>query len=228
MTTIHSDGRRPSPPIFGALGYLLMNLPVGIAGFVALVTLFSVGVGTAVVWVGLPVLAVAIVLARGAARVERARVHAMLGAYIASPYAPLPAKGQWKARVKEGATWRDVGYFLLLFPIGVAEFVLMVTFWSVSLSLLLLPVYYRFLPTGSWRLWDWERPVLVVDSVFEALPFAALGLLVLAVSVVLTRGLASAHAVFARALLGPSGATVRSFGAWEPGFGRSVSGVHGG
>ncbi|GAA2993001.1 sensor domain-containing protein [Actinokineospora diospyrosa] len=215
MTTIQSDGSRPNPSVLGSLGYLAMNLPVGIAGFVAVVTLFSVGIGTAVVWVGLPVLAVAILGARVAARVERARVYAMLDTYIASPYVPLPERGRWKARVRDVATWRDVSYFVLLFPIGIFEFVVMVTMWSLTAGLLFLPFYYRFLPTGSWRVGDWDHPFLVVDSFIESLPFAALGLLLLALALPVTKGLGRAHAYFARSLLGPAPSLIGSYRA-EP------------
>ncbi|GLW93993.1 sensor domain-containing protein [Actinokineospora globicatena] len=215
MTTIESDGTRPNPSVLGALGYMVMNLPLGIAGFVAVVTLFSVGLGTAVVWVGLPVLALAVVGARVGARVERARVYAMLDTYIASPYVPLPERGRWKARVRDVATWRDVSYFVLLLPIGVFEFTVMVTAWSLTLGLLFLPIYYRYLPTGSWRIGDWDHPLVVVDSFVEALPFAALGLLLLALTLPVTKGLGKAHAYYARALLGPARSRVGSYGA-EP------------
>jgi hypothetical protein len=56
-----------------------MNLPLGIVGFVTLFTLLVTGLSTAVVWVGLPLLAFAVLLARGAARAERARVYALPG-----------------------------------------------------------------------------------------------------------------------------------------------------
>ncbi|WP_026425052.1 sensor domain-containing protein [Actinokineospora inagensis] len=211
MTTIDSDGTRPRPSVLGSLGYLVLNLPVGIAGFTALVVLLSVGVGSAVVWVGLPVLALAVVGVRVAARVERARVYAMLDTYIASPYRPLPERGRWKARVSDVATWRDATYFLLLFPLGIAEFVVMVTAWTTSLGLLALPFYYRFLPDASFRFGDWDHPWLVVDSFVEALPFAMVGLVLFALTVPLTRVMGGVHARFARVLLGPSPAVVRSF-----------------
>ncbi|WP_189212421.1 sensor domain-containing protein [Actinokineospora fastidiosa] len=197
------DGTTPRPPLTGSVVYLVMNLGVGIAGFVTLVTLFAVGLGTAIIWVGLPVLALAVLLCRGGAQVERARVYALLDTYIAAPHSPLPETGRWKARFRDGGTWRSLAYFLLLLPIGIVEFTMMVALWASSLGLLFLPVYFRFLPTGSYRLWDWDRPVLVIDSTVEALPFTALGVLVLAVTLVTTRWLARVHARFARALLGP-------------------------
>lgn len=203
----HHDGTTPRPPLAGALVYLVMNLGVGIAAFVTLITLFAVGASTAIVWVGLPVLALAVLLCRGGAQVERARVYALLNTYIAHPHSPVPAEGgwatRWKARVKDGGTWRSFAYFVMLLPIGIVEFTAMVSLWATSLGLVFLPIYFRFLPTGSYRFWDWERPVVVVDSTVEALPFAALGVLVLAVTLVVTRWMGQVHARFARALLGP-------------------------
>ncbi len=213
MTTIHSDGTRPAPPVLGALAFLLMNLVVGITAFVVLVVLFTVGIGTAVVWVGLPLLALAVVLCRGGGQVERARVYALLNTYIAGPHEPLPETKRWLARVRDTATWKSLTYFILLLPVGIAEFAIMVSFWATSLGLVFLPVYFRYLPDESFRMGDWDRPFLVVDSTVEALPFAALGVLLLAFTVALTKGMAAAHARFARVMLGPVRPPARS---WQP------------
>ena len=198
------DGTRPNPPVAGSLAYLVLNLPVGMAAFVFLVTMVSVGVSTAIIWVGVPVLAIALLVWRGAARLERQRVHAMLGTYIATPYQPLPeGKGRWRTRLTDAATWKDFAYFALLGPIGVAEFVLMVTFWSASLWLLFLPVWFGFAPHDWYpEVWGWVLGN--VDSSWEALPWAAIGAVLLALTIAMTRMLGALHARFARALLGPS------------------------
>jgi len=203
-TTINVDGTRPRPPVVGSLVYLVMNLVVGIGAFVTFAVLFSVGIGTAVVWVGLPLLALAIILCRVGGQVERARVYALLDTYIAMPHEPLPATKRWQARVKDPATWKSLTYFVLLLPIGIAEFSVMVAAWSTSLGLFALPVYFRYLPGGEYRMWDWNHPWIVVDSTFEALPFALVGLALLAGTLVLTKGMGAAHARFARMMLGPS------------------------
>lgn len=199
------DGTKPNPPVLGSLAYLLLNLPAGIAGFVMVVTMLSLGVSTVIIWVGLPVLMLAILLTRGFARLERARVHAMLGSYVATPYRPLPegVGQQFKTRFTDAATWKDMTYLVLLLPVGIAEFILMVAFWSASLWSLFLPVYWGFLP-ADWYPVAWDNPFFTVDSTWEALPVAALGALLLAVTIVMTRGLGSLHARFARAMLGPS------------------------
>jgi hypothetical protein len=198
---------RSDPSFGGSLVYLLMNLPMGIIAFTLLVSFISLGVGTVVVWLGLPVLALVVLAVRGAARMERARVYALLDRYIDLPYLSLPIGGQsvrWKARLKDPSTWRDLGYFFLLFPLGIIEFVLVTAFWSTSLSLAALPIYYRFLPGGEYRFPSYDLPWFTVDSTVSALPWAALGVLFIALSVALTKALAGAHARLAAALLGPT------------------------
>jgi hypothetical protein len=208
MTSVH----RPNTPFGGSLAYLLMNLPLGIAGFTVLLTLITTGIGTAIVWVGLPLAAFAVLLARGAARVERARVYALLETFIPLPYLPLPIGSQrlrWTARLRDLSTWRDLAYFFVLFPVGVIEFVLVVTFWSTSLALAGLPVYYRYLPEGAYYFPAWDVRWITVNSTVQALPWAALGVLCIALSVALTRGIGRAHARLAMAMLGPTAAQRR-------------------
>ncbi|MFL6145180.1 MAG: sensor domain-containing protein [Labedaea sp.] len=199
------DGTRPNPPVLGSLAYLVLNLPVGTAGFVFVVTTLSVGLSTAIIWVGIPLLALAMLVWRAGAALERRRVHALLRTYVATPYLPLPdgLGAQLKTRARDQATWKDMSYFLLLLPVGIAEFVLMVSLWSTSLWLLLMPLYFGFLPAEWYPVFD-NHPFASVDSTWEALPWAALGALLLAMTVALTKALGSMHARFARAMLGPS------------------------
>ncbi|HKS46842.1 MAG TPA: sensor domain-containing protein [Amycolatopsis sp.] len=200
------DGRNPQPPVGGSLLYLMMNLPLGIASFTALVTLVLLGLGTVIVWVGVPVLALLFLGLRGAARAERERVHSLLGAYVATPYRPLPESGQkarWKAQLTDAATYRDFTYFLLLLPLGITEFILLVTSWSVALGLVTLPISVRYVPGGAYYFPSKDVRWFVVDSTLDALPWAALGVLFVAVAVALTRVLGGLHARFARLVLGP-------------------------
>lgn len=192
----------------GSLVYLLMNFPVGIVAFVMIAALVPMGIGTAVIWVGLPVLMLVLLLIKGAARVERARTYALTGTFVAMPYLPLPAGSQglrWKARLRDAQTWRDLAYFLLLLPVGITEFSLLVGFWATSLGLVGLPIYFRYLPDGAWYFPRWDDlRWITVDSTVEALPWAALGVLCVALSVALTKAMAGLHTRFAAALLGPT------------------------
>jgi hypothetical protein len=201
---VERDGTRPNPPVVGALAYLLLNLPVGIVSFVFVVTMLAVGVATAVIWIGVPVLAVAVLAWRAGAQLERARVHAMLGTYIATPHLPRPPglPVQWKARVRDAATWKGMAYFLLLLPVGIAEFTVMVSLWSASMWLLLMPVTYSVFP-DQWQPVVWGE-VFTVGSWVAALPLAGLGAILLAMTASVTKQLGMLHARFARAMLGPS------------------------
>lgn len=202
-TTTERDGSRPNPPLLGSFAYLVMNLPIGIGSFVFVVTTLSVGVSTAIIWIGVAVLAVSLLAWRGMAQLERARVHGMLGTYIATPYRPLPDKGRWVVRLKDPATWKDMVYLFLMLPIGIAEFALMVSFWSASLYLVLLPAYWHWMPE-DWHVVLWDNAFLKTDGWFGTLPFAGLGLLLLALTIILTKALGTLHARYARAMLGPS------------------------
>jgi hypothetical protein len=219
MTSVPVERNRPNTSFSGSLTYLLMNLPLGIAGFTILFTLITAGISTAIVWIGLPVAAFAILLARGAAKVERGRVYALLNTFIPLPYLPLPAGSQklrWKARLRDISTWRDLAYFFLLFPLGIIEFTLVVTFWATSLALAGLPIYYRFLPGDANHSPAWKVLWVTVDSTVEALPWAALGVLCVALSVALTRALGGTHARLAMAMLGPTAAQRRRMeNAWD-------------
>lgn len=220
---VDHDGTPPQPPLGGALAYLLLNLPLGIAWFTVLVTVVAVGVSTAIIWVGLLVAGFAVLLWRGGAHVERARAYALLDTYIAVPHRPLPDAGpaaRWRARLRDGATWRELVYLLLLLPAGIIQFTLVVSFWSTSLALAGLPVYYRFLPGGAYYFPSYDLRWITVDSAWDALPWAAVGVLCVALSVKLTRALAAGHARFARSLLGPQGGADSATEAAAP-FGRA-------
>jgi Putative sensor len=208
---------RRDPPFGGSVVFLLMNLPLGVLAFGLLTSFTAAGLGTAVVWVGVGLLALVVLAVRGAARMERARVYALLDRYVDLPYLPLPVGKQslrWKARLKDPSTWRDLVYFFLLFPLGIVEFVLVTAFWSTSLALAGLPIYFRWLPDGAYYFPSEELRWLTVDSTVEALPWAALGVLFIALSVALTKALAVMHARVANALLGPTVAQRRRMERW--------------
>lgn len=206
------ETRRPS--VVGSLAYLLSSFPIGLAAFIVLLTLSVLGIGTAIIWVGLPIIAIVVLLTRGAAQLERARVHALLGTYIPTPARPLASgdlRQRWRTRLTDSVTWREYCYLFLLLPLGSIGFVLMVACWSVSLALLGLPVYYRFLPGGVWHFPSNEAGLrwLTVDSVPSALPWAALGVLLVIVTASFTRALGAGQARFAWSMLGPTAARVR-------------------
>jgi signal transduction histidine kinase len=193
--------------------FLLVQFFLSTMWFVLLVVLFASSVGLAVVWVGVPLLAVTLLVARAAATLERGMVRAMLDVDIPAPYRPVPEEAGLVPRVKavitDPASWRDFGYQMLMFPVSIVEFVAVVVFWPVVFCLVTFPLYWATLPAyfvvdlptgGEWA----------VNSFTRALPVTVLGLLLGLLTVPMVRGLGRFHASLASSILGPSRTAVLS------------------
>lgn len=187
----------------GSLGFLLLGFPLALTWFVLLVTLWAVSIGTAVLWAGLPIAAVTIPLTTGIGRLERARANALLGTRIEQPAA---AHGL-RAKLLDPRTWRDLAHVLVLFPLATVEFAVVVSLWAAGLNYFAVPFYYWALPGGVWTF-----PTIgdgphwfAVRSFSEGLPWLALGTLLLALAVLVTRRIGIWHARFARSMLTVSG-----------------------
>jgi signal transduction histidine kinase len=195
-----------SPRTWLSLAFLLTSFVLGVFWFVVLVTLVSTGAGLAVTLVGLPILLLTMILWTWGARLERSRVGGMLGVRIANPYKPLP-EHPWTARLRafvtDLAVWRDFIYLILLFPIGLAEFIIAVVGISVSGAFATLPLYYWAIPDGVSVFGDGNSS-LVIDTLPEALLAMAAGIPALLLVLWLIRAIASGHALLAQALLGTS------------------------
>jgi len=189
-----------------ATGYLLARFPLGVFWFTIAVTGLTVGVATAIVWVGLPILFLAAVLWRAGARAERSLLRGALGIDIPDPYRPAPAGSplaRFRARLTDSTTWRDLVYLVLLPPLGALWLVLVLTIWGVPLALLLTPLWYRLVPAGAGLLQNGSG-VNLVDTLPKALAVAAVGLVLCLAAAHLIRGLATLHGTIARGLLGPT------------------------
>jgi signal transduction histidine kinase len=187
--------------------YLLLHFPLGLAYFIGLVVLISVSAGTVVIWVGVLGLALAMILWRFAARFERRLMKAAFGFEIPDPYRALPAGGnlfkQWKAMAVDPATWKDLVYLFLVFPLGTAEFVMSVALWSGSAALIAMPLTinyqqsgFLYLTIGNQQIW-FDNPIMT-------LPAVPLGIALAFVTLYVVRGVGYAHGSLARYLLGPN------------------------
>jgi hypothetical protein len=204
-----------TPSVGGSTVFLLTTMPLGVFWFGFTVAVLASGIPLLLFWVGLPIAMFGMVTWRGGARLERARVRALLGRYIAEPYKPLPdgfVPGM-KARAADPATWRDMVYLVLLFPVGLFWFVLFTTLWAVGLGLTTLWIWFRFLPNGEaplFDLGDGHSPVVLVNSTLDALPWAIGGLLVLVGTALLSRACGQLHGRFTQAMLAPTWGQLRS------------------
>jgi Putative sensor len=132
--------------------YLLLDLPIGVAGFTFVVTGLSLGVSLLITLVGVPLLAATLVLARLAGRAELARSRALLDYELVAPE-PLPRRKTVLTRlwapIRDGSAWRSTAYFALMLPVGIATFTIAVTWWGATLFLVTLPTWAWALPHGG-------------------------------------------------------------------------------
>jgi len=189
--------------------YLLLDLPFGIAWFTIVIVGLSVGAGLVVVALtGLVILAATIFFGSLIGIVERARAKALLGLQVPPPPAREKAHGAWpvlRAAFSDQPGWKGIGYGLLMLPVGIANFTVMVTMWSVAGAGVTYP------------LWGWAVPAQVNDNYtiegWMKVPYAA-GLFVVGVSLLwatpaVVRALVSMDSGLIKGMLGGSTAELR-------------------
>jgi signal transduction histidine kinase len=118
--------------------HLLCDLPAGIAWFVFVVVGLSLGVGLIpLALIGLVILAATVYCGRLIGTVERSRAEALLGLQVPAPAARVPVQGTWaklRSYMWDQPGWKGLGYGVLMLPVGIANFTVMVTMWSVALT----------------------------------------------------------------------------------------------
>ncbi|HEY1350444.1 MAG TPA: sensor domain-containing protein [Ktedonobacteraceae bacterium] len=127
--------------------FLIISLPVGLFSFTLTVTGLAVGLGTIVIWLGLPVLWLTLLYVRGMAEVERRSVQHLLGLPPARRWRQRPATEQGFLRhfagiLRDPYTWTSTLYMLLKLPLGILSFSLTLTLLLVSATLTILPLIY--------------------------------------------------------------------------------------
>jgi signal transduction histidine kinase len=194
--------------------YLLASMFVGLAWFTILSVGLALGAGLLIIWVGILVLALTLLAWRGGAWLERRWVRAMLGVHIPEPYRPIPLGSLWRrARVLAGdpATWKDLTYLILLFPLGIVWFVVTTTLWSFGLGGLTAPLWYWIPSSGEVALFsNGDRSYFVLDTLPEALLACLVGAALCVVAAWAVKAMATAHGALALALLGPSDSQLRA------------------
>ncbi len=126
--------------------YLMLGFPLALVSFTLLMTFFLVGVGTAVIWVGLGLVVLCLLMARGFADIERARIRGVLDRRMSRPrYRPAPPGSGWfrtmLSPMTSGQSWLDLLHGIVLLPLTVITFTIGVVLWSVTLSGLAYPLY---------------------------------------------------------------------------------------
>lgn len=186
--------------------FVLLGFPLALVSFCVIVTGLSAGLGTLIVVVGLPILTVTVLVARVFADLERLRIPAVLRRPRARPiYRGVPpGAGVWKrilAPLTHTQSWLDLTYAIVGFPLAVATFCIVFSWWAVAIGGTLTV------------LWDWSIPrgpdntslaqlVGLGDSAFARIGFqTAIGLACLVTLPIVVRGCALISAGFGRLML---------------------------
>jgi signal transduction histidine kinase len=196
-------------------GYLLGGLPLCIVAFVIAIAGFAVGVGTIVVWLGLPILAGTLRASRGLASIERRGAEWATGRAL-PPHHYREARGRGIGRLfsmlADPQSWRDLLHAVIAFPVRLAMFVIAVV-WTVG-----------GLGSALSVTWQWAIPRDADDDggglywlLFgqHSLPgeiavSTVLGVVMLATSPLVVRGLVATRAGLARGLLTNQTAALRA------------------
>jgi signal transduction histidine kinase len=157
MTTTHVEAaphRSPFGRLLRQLGidtqYVLLGFPIGLITLVVGLTGFALGIGTAIIWIGLPILVGTLMVSRGFAMTERARISPVLRR--PSPHAIYKSnRGRGFVRrtlgpLADQQTWLDWTHAIFRFIPSTIGFCFVVTWWAGTLAGL------------SYPLWDWALP----------------------------------------------------------------------
>ncbi|GMU64293.1 MAG: hypothetical protein AMXMBFR36_05670 [Acidobacteriota bacterium] len=187
---------------WGALVYVWLSFPLGLAWFVGLTVGLATGAALTILWVGLVLLFLTFLAAWGAEGLERRLAILLLGANVPERRRRPEGTETFRAWLKSVFTraplWKGLLFLALRFPLGLAGWTVSVVSLAVSGGFLAAP--FALAVGGSVDLGFWS-PV----TVGEALPISLVGLALLIVTFHLHRAMGWAWARLAEQLLGGAG-----------------------
>lgn len=177
------------PRTYGTLAYLLFGLPLGIFGFVVVVTGLVVGLGLIVTLIGIPVLVLTMLFVRSYAGLERRVASSLLNAPLQRrPRRQAEPQGVFWQRlgtlIAAPQTWRELAYVLAGLPFGVIGFTLAVSLIVLMFAGIAQPVAIAVgveTQIGTWT----------IDTFEESLVYLPVSLLFLLVGPRILRGIGS-------------------------------------
>ena len=185
--------------------FILIGFPLGLIALVVSMTGFWLGLGLAVVWIGVPLLMGVMFLARGLATVERARIAPVIGRAMPHPYYKRPVTPTFWRRVltpiTDGQSWLDLLHAMFRFIPSTIAFSFAVAWWAAALGGLTFPLWDWSIPRGPDNV---ELPELIGlgDAPSTRVIFyLALGAFFALTLFPVIRGMALLEAMFARVLL---------------------------
>lgn len=197
----------------GALGYLLLGVPVAIVAFVVAVAGFSLGVSTLVVWIGVPILAATLWAARGFALLERRAAEWATGRALPPHHYRVPVPGAGRparslGMLRDPQAWRDLLHAVVGFPVRLTAGVLVLTWGVGGLGGLLYVAWQWSLPADNHGLY--ELITGTPSRTAEVVLMTVMGAVALLIFPWLVRALVAVVAGLARGLLTNQTAALRA------------------
>ena len=132
-----------------SLLYLLFSLPLGIVYFTSVIAGVSLGAGTIIIYIGIPILAFTLVAAKGFVNFDKILASKLLNTNISLPplnsFQAQDGKGFIRNildTIKYPKNWSYILYSIVKLPIGILNFTVAITLTTLSLGFLLSPVFY--------------------------------------------------------------------------------------
>jgi signal transduction histidine kinase len=199
------------PATYRRLVYLLLGLPLGVAWFVALVTVWSLCLGLVITPFVIPLLILLAAMTRGFAAVEAEFARSLLGVDAHAPVSRPARRGFW-ARFRamfDGGFWRAQAFLLIRWFVGFPIAVLLVSLLGAALGMIFAPLWVPFTHGGA-QLGFW-RP----HTFLASLALVPVGLVLLPATLLLVNPLAAAYAQIVSGLLGRPAGLSRATGTWS-------------
>lgn len=192
-------------------GYEFCGFILAVVAFVLVIPFFFLGVGSTIIWIGLPILVFATLLARGFAYLERAMMRGMLRVDAPTPRRREPYDGAgWFSRMltplRDPQSWLNMAWVFVDFVLKVVTFVISTVWFVCSLVTIAGPVteivLRLVLPDGDYsglgELLEFRgQAALVFDLVSEFLA----GLFFLLTLSPVLRGLTGLHRAISHGML---------------------------
>ncbi|MFC4146411.1 sensor histidine kinase [Micromonospora mangrovi] len=206
LTSVPAPVRGVTRQLLRDSQYVLLGLPLAVAGFVVVVAGISLSAGLLVTVLGLPVLAGTLYAARGLADLERLRLPAVLRQPRVRPAyrTPEPGAKAWRRiflPMRDAQSWLDLVHGLFKLVLAIPTFVLTVVWWALAVAGTLYPAYDWAIPRGPDDQ-DLSQLLGMGDGAVARIAVnTAIGLFCLFTLPLLVRACALLQAGFARSLL---------------------------
>ncbi len=197
----HFLGVYDDPKAWGALLYMLISMITGIVYFTWVVTGLSLSLSFAIFVFGLLFAVFFMFSLRGLALLEGRIVEGLLGVRMPRRSVFFQKDLTWFERLKTSLTdrhvWLAIVYFFLQMPLGVIYFSVIVTLFTLSVSLMAAPLvqsvtHFPILSIGVMRYYlpSWSTPL-----------FLLIGFLIWTLTMHLGRWIGQVHGKYAKMLL---------------------------